>query len=75
MEPISEQNRSCPQLSTNCYMDTMKRERNGALALAHQYRDFAQATRTCTVFRQQRKELEDRVEVVRTFWCNHAVKL
>ena len=50
VEPISESTCSCPPMTgTACckvQLDAARRERDNALALARQYRDLAEATRT-----------------------------
>ena len=53
-------------------LELARRDRDNALMLARQYRNLAEASHT--KIRQQKNELEEKVELVRDFWRNKIVE-
>ena len=78
--PLSEPSCSCSNtcMSDLCVaqckeeLESARRARDNALLLARQYRDRAEKGQEEK--RKQKKELEDKVELVRTFWRNKVVE-
>ena len=74
--PLSEPSCSCSPIECTacCKQELMsaRRERDNALALVRQYRNLAEEGRSKS--RQQKHELEEKVELVCNFWRNKIVE-
>lgn len=76
--PLYESTCSCSLMDMAgrvCCKEQLKvarQDRDSALMLARQYRDLAEASHT--KIRQQKNELEEKVELVREFWRNKIVE-
>lgn len=74
--PLSEPSCSCSPIeyTAGCKQELVsaRRQRDDALALARQYRNLAEKGRSKS--RQQKHELEEKVELVRNFWRNKIIE-